>query len=69
MGELKTARLLRGFRGRKPCGVAALVETILAFARMGAQLSPHLIEAEINPLFVMPTGEGIRAGDGLVVLG
>jgi hypothetical protein len=26
------------------------------------------IEAEINPLFVLPEGQGVRAADGVVVL-
>ena len=28
----------------------------------------RLVEAEINPLFVLPEGQGVRAADGLVVL-
>jgi hypothetical protein len=36
---------------------------------MAAQLGSRLVEAEINPLFVLPGGEGIRAADGVVVLG
>src|SRR4029079_3472945 len=29
----------------------------------------RLLEAEINPLFVLPAGKGVRAADGLAVLG
>jgi succinyl-CoA synthetase beta subunit len=32
------------------------------------QLGERLIEAEINPLFVLPQGQGVRAADGVVVL-
>ena len=35
---------------------------------MVATLGEHLIEAEINPLFVMPEGQGVRAADGVAVL-
>ena len=27
-----------------------------------------LVEAEINPVFVLPEGQGVRAADGVVVL-
>jgi len=60
--------LLDGFRGRPTCDVEALAETIVAFSRMVAQLGDRLVEAEINPVFVLPAGEGVKAADGLVVL-
>jgi acyl-CoA synthetase (NDP forming) len=68
IGELKSAALLRGFRGRPKADVAALAEAILAFQAMIAALGDRLGEAEINPLFVLPEGQGVRAADGVVVL-
>ena len=35
---------------------------------MAAQLGERLVEAEINPVFVLPQGQGVRAADGVVVL-
>ena len=61
--------LLDGFRGRPKADVEALVSAIVAFSVMAAQLGDRLIEAEINPLFVLPAGKGVRAADGVVVLG
>ncbi|MDP2004099.1 MAG: acetate--CoA ligase family protein [Rubrivivax sp.] len=66
--ELKTWPLLDGFRGRPKADVEALVETIVAFSRMAAQLGDRLVEAEINPVFVLPQGQGVLAADGVVVL-
>jgi succinyl-CoA synthetase beta subunit len=66
--ELKTWPLLDGFRGRPKADVDALVTAIVAFSRMTAQLGDRLIEAEINPVFVLPEGKGVRAADGVVVL-
>jgi acyl-CoA synthetase (NDP forming) len=66
--ELKTWPLLDGFRGRPKADVEALVDAIVAFSRMAAQLGDRLVEAEINPLFVLPQGQGVRAADGVVVL-
>jgi hypothetical protein len=39
-----------------------------ASSRMAAQLGARLVEAEINPVFVLPQGQGVRAADGVVVL-
>lgn len=66
--ELKTWPLLDGFRGRPKADVQALVDAIIAFSRMAAQLGDRLAEAEINPIFVLPDGAGVRAADGVVVL-
>jgi acyl-CoA synthetase (NDP forming) len=65
---LKLAPLLNGYRGRPAADVAALADAIVAFAQMAQQLGERLVEAEINPLFVLPQGQGVRAADGLVVL-
>ena len=67
--ELKTWPLLDGYRGRAKADVAALVDAIVAFSRMAAALGPRLVEAEINPVFVLPAGQGVRAADGVAVLG
>ena len=66
--ELKTWPLLDGFRGRPQADVPALVDAIVAFSQMAAQLGERLVEAEINPVFVLPQGQGVRAADGVVVL-
>jgi acetate---CoA ligase (ADP-forming) len=66
--ELKTWPLLDGFRGRPKADVEALVDAIVAFSAMAAQCGERLVEAEINPLFVLPQGQGVRAADGVAVL-
>lgn len=66
--ELKSWPLLDGHRGRPVADVAAAVDAVLAFARMAAGLGGRLIEAEINPLVVLPAGRGVRAVDGVVLL-
>lgn len=66
--ELKTAPLLHGYRGRPAADIEALIDAIVAFSRMVGQLGDRLIEAEINPLFVMPQGRGVLAADGVVIL-
>lgn len=66
--ELKAARLLRGYRGAAPADIPALIDAVLAFAIMAEATGERLLEAEINPLFVLPAGQGVRAVDGLAVL-
>ncbi|WP_434033845.1 acetate--CoA ligase family protein [Cupriavidus sp. a3] len=68
IGRLKTAPLLQGFRGRPKADVDALAEAIVAFSRMVATLGDRLVEAEINPVFVLPEGQGVVAADGVAVL-
>jgi acyl-CoA synthetase (NDP forming) len=66
--SLTTWPLLNGYRGRPPADVEALVDAIVAFASMAEQLGDRLIEAEINPLFVLEQGRGVLAADGIAVL-
>ncbi|MGF6785850.1 acyl-CoA synthetase (NDP forming) [Paraburkholderia sp. 35.1] len=66
--ELKTWPLLDGYRGRPRADIDALVTAIVAFARMAVQLGGRLVEAEINPIFVLPAGQGVLAADGVAVL-
>ncbi|NSX16277.1 acetate--CoA ligase family protein [Cupriavidus taiwanensis] len=68
IGRLKTAPLLQGYRGRPKADVDALADTIVAFSRMVATLGDRLVEAEINPVFVLPAGQGVVAADGVAVL-
>ncbi len=64
--SLKIWPLLNGFRGRPKADVAALTEAIVSFSEMVAQLGETLVEAEINPLLVLP--QGVIAADAVVVL-
>ncbi len=66
--SLKSWPLLDGYRGRPKADVQALVSAICNFSKMAAQLGAHLVEAEINPLFVLPEGRGVKAADGVAVL-
>jgi acyl-CoA synthetase (NDP forming) len=68
LAGLRGAPLLRGFRGRPPADIPALLDAIEAFARLGEALGDRLVTAEINPLFVLQEGRGVRAADGLAVL-
>ncbi|MFM0393053.1 acetate--CoA ligase family protein [Paraburkholderia phytofirmans] len=66
--ELKTWPLLDGYRGRPRADIDALVSAIVAFSLMAVRLGGRIVEAEINPIFVLPAGQGVRAADGVAVL-
>jgi acetate---CoA ligase (ADP-forming) len=68
LAQLKSRVLLEGFHGRAPADVQALYQAISQFAGLAQALGERLLEAEINPLFVLPAGQGVVAADGLVVL-
>lgn len=61
--------LLAGFRGRAPADVEALEAAIEGLAALAVDLGPRLAELDVNPLFVLPRGSGVRVADALVVLG
>jgi acyl-CoA synthetase (NDP forming) len=68
IAEVKGARLLHGFRGRPAADIAALADTLVHVSHLATQLEGHLAELDINPLMVLPSGQGVKAVDGLVVL-
>lgn len=67
LSELRCRVVLEGFRGQPAADVESLFAAIRQFAGMVDSLGEGLAEAEINPLFVLPRGEGVVAADGLVL--
>ena len=68
IGEVKGARLLRGFRGRPAADVEALEDTLVRVSEFAVHMEGHLAELDINPVMVLPAGRGVKAVDALVVL-
>ncbi|MEV5968537.1 acetate--CoA ligase family protein [Streptomyces sp. NPDC051921] len=67
LGELRGRALLDGVRGAPPADVDALVEVVLRVQRMALELDGQLSELDINPLMVLPRGQGAVALDALAV--
>jgi acetyltransferase len=67
VGALKCLPLLSGARGRPRADIAAVVDVIERLSAL-ALAAPALDELDINPLMVMPEGEGARAADALITL-
>jgi acetyltransferase len=68
IAEVKGARLLRGFRGRPAADVEALADRLVRVSYFAVHMEGHLAELDINPLMVLPAGQGVKAVDALVVL-
>jgi acyl-CoA synthetase (NDP forming) len=68
LNMLKSAAILRGFRGSPALDVAAAAVII---ARVGALLcsQPAIGEIDLNPVIVYPRGEGALALDALIIMG
>jgi succinyl-CoA synthetase beta subunit len=45
----------------------ALADTLVRVSHLAMHLKEHLAELDINPLMVLPSGQGVKAVDALVV--
>lgn len=63
---LRGFKLLQGFRGRATGDIEAVIDAVMAVADY-AQAHQHcLLEVDINPLLVLPMGQGVVAADALI---
>jgi acyl-CoA synthetase (NDP forming) len=67
LDELRGRALLDGFRGRPVADRAALAQAVADFSRLA--LHPRVLEAEANPVLVLPQGAGVCLIDALLRLG
>jgi acyl-CoA synthetase (NDP forming) len=67
LAGLRSAPLLKGYRGRPPGDLAAAVAAIEAVQRLSLADAASLVELEINPLIVCAEGRGAFAADALIV--
>jgi acyl-CoA synthetase (NDP forming) len=66
VGEVKAFAALAGYRGARAGDLEALARAVVAMSGLASQTGPRVLEAELNPLMVMPQGEGVVAVDALV---
>jgi len=65
--SLRGRAILEGARGRPKADVAALVDAAVRLGRLGQDLGEAIDQLDINPLIVLPEGQGVRAVDALIV--
>jgi acyl-CoA synthetase (NDP forming) len=65
--ELRIAKLLDGWRGGARLDKEALVETLVALSEFAARTDGQLAAIDLNPVIVLPQGQGVRIVDALIV--
>jgi len=68
LGEVRALGVLRGYRGRPPADVPALVQAIAGLTRLAQRLGARLVSLDANPIVVRERGHGAFAVDLLVEL-
>jgi succinyl-CoA synthetase beta subunit len=64
--RLRGFPILGGARGKPPADVDALCEAIVGVSQLASSLGEQLVGLDINPLIVLPKGNGVVAVDALV---
>jgi acetate---CoA ligase (ADP-forming) len=65
--SIRGSALLRGFRGSAPLDVVALADVIVRISHIAHELRNELAAVEVNPLMVLPVGQGVLAVDALAI--
>ena len=68
MAVLAPWPLLAGFRGKAAGDVEGLVDAVLAIAAYAQAHAHALLELDVNPVLVMPRGQGVLAVDVFIRL-
>ena len=66
IAEVRGLKVLAGYRGKPAGDLDALARAVVALSQLA--LDETVAEAEINPLIVRPSGQGVMAVDALVKL-
>jgi acyl-CoA synthetase (NDP forming) len=64
--SLRGFPLLDGVRGRKRADVPALARALSALSAFGAAAGERLVSVDVNPVLVLPEGEGAFAADAVI---
>ena len=64
--RLRGFAVLGGVRGKPPADMDALCEAIVGVSRLAVSLGDQLAGLDINPLIVLPKGQGVVAVDAVV---
>ncbi len=65
--EIKSYKILAGARGREKADINAIADVLVRVSKMAIDLEAQIAELDINPLLVLPEGQGVRVADALVI--
>jgi acyl-CoA synthetase (NDP forming) len=66
--SLKGAKVFSGLRGAPPADIDALAEMAARLSWLAFDLGNDIAEMDLNPVVVLPAGQGVLAVDALVVI-
>jgi acyl-CoA synthetase (NDP forming) len=67
IGEIRYAKMLRGYRNFPPADIAALTRLLVAVSTYVDDNAERVEELEINPIWVGPVGSGAMALDAVLI--
>lgn len=65
--EIRGFQVLQGARGQEPADLEALQELLLQIGQLALDLKDEIQELDLNPVLVMPEGQGLKVVDALVI--
>lgn len=65
--EIRGYGVLAGARGQSRKDIASLADVLVKVSRMAVELEDEIRELDINPLLVLPEGQGVKVADALVI--
>jgi len=65
--EIKGYGVLAGARGKARGDIEALADVLVKVSHMATAMKDEIKELDINPLLVLPEGQGVRVADALVI--
>jgi hypothetical protein len=68
INSLTVSKLLTGFRGKTAGDINAVIDATLGIAAFAEDHWDTLLELDINPLMVLPDGQGVVAVDALICI-
>lgn len=67
ISEVRSLKTVSGLRGKQRGDLEALAHAIAALSQLAVKPELGVVEAEVNPLMVMPEGQGVLAVDALIL--
>ncbi|MBN2551633.1 MAG: acetate--CoA ligase family protein [Spirochaetales bacterium] len=66
--QTRAARILKGFRGSPAADIEALIDVLIGVGNLALDWGGRIEALDINPLLVLPAGQGAVAVDAMLVL-
>jgi acyl-CoA synthetase (NDP forming) len=66
--SLLVSKLLKGYRGKPAGDIDACINAILSIAAFAEDHWDFLLELDVNPMMVLPRGQGVVAADALICM-